>query len=220
MIVKKYVFSGSYGDKSDYQGSLRSMYNSLNCSLLSVNSSGNCDVSIGSKIRIYSYNTIKDMDGNTLMSVDLGNWVNNVTYTYIYDNNNFIAIIDSSRSTQSSGGCHSVLIVIFQTIGNNHYYGAYVNNYTDATYNAPVENLQLTCDADNLTYNYRKMLNFSAESDAILYTSAGLFQSDLLKVPDTGFYSCSDIPNYTTITINGNNYFALSKNLLIPLDSN
>lgn len=75
---------------------------------------------------------------------------------------------------------------------------------------------------DNIlvSYNFIRTLNFTAPPNQVAYLDMSPISSGNDSVFLSALKSCSTTALRSTVTINGNNYFALDTNTLIPIDDN
>lgn len=81
----------------------------------------------------------------------------------------------------------------------------------------PINNFSLSSTLDNNTYSHRAVLDYTAPSNSVDYTSDSLFVSDTIYISDPNTIACTAVSAGNVITLNGENYFALSANNLILL---
>jgi hypothetical protein len=71
-----------------------------------------------------------------------------------------------------------------------------------------------------VAYNFIRTLNFTAPPNQVAYLDMSPISSGNDSVFLSAWKSCSTTALRSTVTINGNNYFALDTNTLVPIDDN
>lgn len=114
---------------------------------------------------------------------------------------------------------NSYVFIYDKLSDNSHLVGS--TTWRNAAYFLPVESLSLTELETVSTYAVGKPLNYAKAANHIDYCSPAILMSgDVKAYNDPNFTSCSTVTVNNVYTFNGQNYFAIGTNTLIPIDSN
>ena len=84
----------------------------------------------------------------------------------------------------------------------------------------PVTSIRMKSAEDQGSVYFKKVLNYSVESDNLDYTQNVLFDKlDNMILIDPNTITCTDITQNKIITFNGNRYYSLGPNTLIQLNN-
>ena len=82
-----------------------------------------------------------------------------------------------------------------------------------------IEDVTFLCLENNLYYKHRSRLKYAQKQDYIDYTVDNLICGDTITdIVDPNFVSCSNITANRVLTFNSTNFYAMSSNILFPLD--
>lgn len=108
--------------------------------------------------------------------------------------------------------------VVYEKIGNIVLYGGYCNSST-GTSRIDFNSITLTDPDTSSTYVHGTVFNYPCDAGYIDYAdTTALFNNGYKKMNDTNFKPCSTVTQGNTVTIAGNNYYAVSTHDLLPLD--
>lgn len=107
---------------------------------------------------------------------------------------------------------------MYEKIGNTVLYAGYCTNST-GTSRIDFNSITLTDPDTSSTYVHGTVFNYPCDAGYIDYADAtALFNNGYKKMNDTNFKPCSTVTQGNTVTIAGNNYYAVSTHDLLPLD--
>lgn len=127
----------------------------------------------------------------------------------------FTICISNSVFYLTINGIHHHYAVDYEIIGNASYYGKYMW-YRDWSSDSSTLLRQITLyNYDNLqTYSHTAILGYATVLGTIDYTPQDKISSASETRIDTNFLGCSTVTPYQVYTINGQNYYAVSENVL------
>ena len=140
------------------------------------------------------------------VTTETGYVYNYCTATCVYDNNLFYLLFAGAYDNRAT-------CVFLEKISSDWYYGYMGLGGIGEFY--PITSLTLTRLGGVSGYQHSAVLNFSTPIGTISYTTDFLFLNSVAEVQDANTISCTTITGGSVITIEGNNYFALSNNTLV-----
>lgn len=103
----------------------------------------------------------------------------------------------------------SAATTIFGSSGHYAYWGAYYMDTPITVYEVET----------GIPFNYGKPLNYSTSVSSIQYLNHTTLLNGGVKVlSDNNFIACTNVTPSRVITINGQNYYSVGTNTLIPMD--
>lgn len=107
---------------------------------------------------------------------------------------------------------------VYEKIGNKVLYAGYCTSST-GTSRIELNSITLTDPDTSNTYVHGTVFNYPCDAGYIDYAdTTALFNNGYKKMNDTNFKPCSTVTRGNTVTIAGNNYYAVSTHDLLLLD--
>lgn len=200
-------------------GNICDFFNSIDSSILSVDFSSNVlTLTIDGKATIAlnlsdpMYISISGTYFGTSYSFPSGaspRRYEGLAFYVVASENMFMMKLVSLAGWSGNTGCAFVYV----KSSDDDYFGSIQNNN-----NVDVSNISMA-NGNGGSYSIKNILSYSMDNGYIDYIKKGYLFSGNTKLDDIdGILSCSTIPNNSTITIDGENYYAMGSNLLVGID--